>query len=105
MALSERYEYKVEIIPPYSHLQVRRAEIVERDGVEISRSYHRHALQPGSDVSAECAVVQSIAPVLWTEEVLTAYASRPQPIKIRVSSMPEPTEPDNRIPVSTEQAQ
>ena len=73
MALSERSEYKVEIIPPYSTLQIRRADIVMRDGVEIARSYHRHCLCPGADVSKECDVVKAVAPAVWTEEVVAAY--------------------------------
>lgn len=73
MALTERSEYKVEIIPPYSTLQVRRADIIERDGVEIARSYHRHCLSPGADVSKECDVVKAIAPQVWTADVVTAY--------------------------------
>ena len=73
MALTERSEYKVEIIPPYSTLQVRRADIVMRDGVEIARSYHRHCLCPGADVSNECDVVKAIAPDIWTAEVVAAY--------------------------------
>ena len=53
MALTERQEYKVEILPPYCVLQIRRADIIERDGVEVARSYHRHVLMPGADVSEE----------------------------------------------------
>ena len=88
MALTERYEYKVEIIPPYSVLQVRRAEIIERDGVEIARSYHRHCLNPGADVSNECDVVKAIAPDVWTTDVVSAYeASLPK--EEEVSTMPE----------------
>ena len=73
MALTERQEYKVEVIPPYSVLQVRRADIVERDGEEIARSYHRHRLTPGSDYSNEPAVVRAIALSLWSPDLVTAY--------------------------------
>ena len=73
MAFSEKQEYKVEVLPPYSILQVRRADIVEKDGVEVGRTYHRHVRVPGDDVSAECAEVQAIAGALWTDEVVAAY--------------------------------
>ena len=52
---------------------VESADIVEKDGVEIARSYHRHILQPGADVSEECDVVKAIAPDVWTADVVTAY--------------------------------
>ena len=73
MAFTERNEYKVEVIPPFKILQVRRADIVEKDGVEVGRTYHRHCKNPGDDVSAECAEVQAIAGALWTDEVVAAY--------------------------------
>ena len=73
MAFSEKQEYKVEVIPPYKILQVRRADIVEKDGVEVGRTYHRHVRSPGDDVSEDCAEVQAIAGALWTDEVVAAY--------------------------------
>ena len=73
MAFTERQEYKVEVIPPYKNLQVRRADIVEKDGVEVGRTYHRHVCNPGDDVSSDCAEVQAIAGALWTDEVVAAY--------------------------------
>ena len=73
MAFTERNEYKVEVIPPFKILQVRRADIVEKDGVEVGRTYHRHCKNPGDDVSADCAEVQAIAGALWTDEVVAAY--------------------------------
>ena len=73
MAFSERQEYKLEIIPPHSIIQCRRADIVEKDGVEVGRTYHRHVCVPGDDVSEECTELQAIAPALWTQEVIDAY--------------------------------
>lgn len=70
---TERQEYFVEVVPPHSIIQCRRADIVEKDGEEISRTYFRHAVTPGEDVSGECAEVQAIAAALWTDEVITAY--------------------------------
>ena len=73
MAFTERHEYKLEIIPPYSVIQCRRADIVEKDGVEVGRTYHRHMCAPGDDVSEECAELQAVAAALWTQEVIDAY--------------------------------
>ena len=73
MAFTERQEYKLEIIPPYSMIQIRRADIVEKDGVEVGRQFYRHCVCPGDDVSEECAEVQSVANALWTTELIEAY--------------------------------
>jgi hypothetical protein len=73
MAFTERQEHKLEIIPPYSIIQCREANIVEKDGVEVGRTYHRHVRVPGEDVSGDCAEVQAVASALWTPEVIAAY--------------------------------
>lgn len=73
MAFTERKEYKIEIIPPHSVLQCRRADIIEKDGVEVGRGYHRHVRRPGDDVSQDCAELQAVAAALWTPEVISAY--------------------------------
>ena len=66
-------------------LQIRKADIVEKDGVEIARSYHRHTLEPGTvgtgttliptDISGEESLVQSIANAVWTADAKEAYRS------------------------------
>ena len=73
MAFTERQEYKIEIVPPYHHLQCRRADIVEKDGKEVGRTYHRHVKHPGDDMTGECAEMQAVATALWTDEVVAAY--------------------------------
>ena len=73
MAFTERQEHKLEIIPPYSIIQCRRADIVEKDGVEVGRTYHRHVRVPGDDVSEDCAELQAVAAALWTSEAIDAY--------------------------------
>ena len=72
---TERHEHKIEIIPPYSILQCRRADIVEKDGVEVGRTYHRSAYSPGDDVSGECEELQAVAAALWTPEIVAAWES------------------------------
>ena len=79
MAFTERQEYKIEVIPPFSILQCRRADIIERDGVEVGRTYQRHVRCPGDQSdenwSDECSEMQAIATALWTDEVIAAYAA------------------------------
>jgi hypothetical protein len=73
MAFTERKEHKLEIIPPFSIIQCREANIVEKDGVEVGKTYHRYVRVPGDDVSEDCAELQAVAAALWTAEVITAY--------------------------------
>lgn len=73
MAFTERQEYKLEIIPPFSIIQCRRADIIEKDGVEVGRSYVRHIRSPGEEVINDCAELQAVANALWTTEVVEAY--------------------------------
>ena len=85
MALSERSENdKIEIVGAYKAVQVRRADIVEKDGVEIARTFHRHALNPGTvasgtstlidtDISGEDADVQAICNAAWTDAIKESW--------------------------------
>ena len=74
--LTERtVEDKIEIVGDFKHIQVRTATIIERDGVEISRSFSRHVVAPDADVSGESAEVQAIAAAVHTDEVKAAYAA------------------------------
>jgi hypothetical protein len=74
--LTERTEQdKLELVGPYRHIQVRTAVVIERDGVEISRSFSRHVVAPDADVSGESAEVQAIAAAVHTDEVKAAYAA------------------------------
>lgn len=70
---TERHEHQLEIIPPYSIIQCRRADIIEKDGVLVGKTYHRHVRVPGEDVSDDCAELQAVAAALWTPEVIAAY--------------------------------
>jgi len=54
-------------------LQVRKAHIIYSDSVEVSRSFHRHVLYPGQDVSGESQRVKDIAAAVWTPTVIAEY--------------------------------
>jgi len=74
MALTKTtQEDKIEIVGQYKSIQVRTATVIEEDGVELTRSFHRHVVSPGDDVSNESAEVQAIAAAVHTPEVIAAY--------------------------------
>ena len=84
MALTERNENdKIEVVGRHKAIQVRNATIIERDGVEISRTFQRHVLHPGTlgdsnvlvdtDISGEGADVQVICNAVWTDAVKEAW--------------------------------
>ena len=74
MALTERTEEdKIEIVGAFKHVQVRTATIIEKDGVELTRSFHRHVVAPGDDTSEESAEVQAICAAVHTQAIIDAY--------------------------------
>ena len=79
MALTETQENdKIEVVNKWN-IQVRNATIIKKDGVELTRSFHRKVLTPGTldasdnlvdtDISGEDADVQAIANAAWTTQV------------------------------------
>ena len=73
MALSEQSIVdKIEVIENGS-LQVRTANVILRDDAEISRSFHRHVLAPGSDLAGEDERVAAVATATWTDAVVADY--------------------------------
>ena len=83
MALTEEtLEDKIEVVGDYKAVQIRTATVIKKDGVEISRSFHRHVLQPSTktdgswadtDISGESTEVQAICNAVWSDSVKTAY--------------------------------
>ena len=67
----------------YSNVQVRTADVVEKDGVEIARSFHRKVLHAGTvgigttlvptDISGEEPEVQAVCNAVWTDNAKEAY--------------------------------
>jgi hypothetical protein len=66
---------KIEIVGTYKAVQVRTATAITEDGVELSRSFHRHVINPGDDYSNEEAEVQAVCAAVHTDEVKAAYAA------------------------------
>ena len=85
----ELIEDKIEIVGDYKTVQVRTATVIKEDGVEISRSFHRHVLDcvssvqndddswthTDTDVSGESAEVQGIATAVWTTSIKNSKKS------------------------------
>lgn len=73
MALVEKQLVdKIELVQS-NHILVRTANIIERDGVEVTRTFHRSSFAPGDSVVNEDPKVQAIANAVWTDEVIAAY--------------------------------
>jgi len=74
MALTKEVKYdKVEIVGDYKAVQCREATVVSEDGVELTRSFHRHVLHPDSDISGEPQETQDICNAVWTDAVKEAW--------------------------------
>ena len=82
----ELIEDKIEVVGDYKTIQIRTATVIKEDDVELSRSFHRHALEcvssvqdedgnwthTDTDVSEESTDVQGIASTVWTDSVKAA---------------------------------
>ena len=87
MAITKTIEIgKVEVVGEYKAVQVRTDTIIKEDGVDLSRTYHRHVLHPGTlndsdalvdtDISAEDAELKAICELVWTDSVRTAWKDK-----------------------------
>ena len=73
MAITKETEVsKIEVVGGWN-VQVRTDTVIKEDGTEISRSRHRHVLNPDSDISKETTEVQAIANAVWTDTVKANY--------------------------------
>ena len=94
MALSESIEYdKIEVVGQYKNIQVRKATVIKKDGVELTRTYHRYVLSPGTlDDSNNLVVnplskepdgvadipdeVKSICTAAWTDAIKASWKAK-----------------------------
>ena len=91
MALTETIEYdKIEVVSQYKNVQVRKATVIKKDGTELTRSFERFVLDPGTldesdnlvdnpltkepdgatDIADE---VKSVCNAVWTTSVKDAW--------------------------------
>ena len=94
MALSESIEYdKIEVVGQYKAVQVRKATVIKKDDKELTRSFERFVLHPGTldgsdnlvdnplskepdgttDIADE---VKSICNAVWTTSVKNAWKAQ-----------------------------
>ena len=94
MALSESIEYdKIEIVGEYKAVQVRKATVIKRDGVEVTRSFERYVLDAGTldesdnlidnpldkepdGVTAIPDEVKNVCNVVWTTNVKALWKAK-----------------------------
>ena len=87
MAITKTTEVgQVEVVGEHKAVQVRTDTIIKEDGTELSRTYHRHVLQPGNlddsdnlvdtDISGEDSSVQAIANSVWTQAIKDAWKAK-----------------------------
>ena len=94
MALTETIEYaKIEVVGQYKHVQVRKATVIKKDGTELTRSFERFVLDPGTidesdifvdnpldkesdGVTAIADEVKAICTAAWTTSVKNAWKAK-----------------------------
>ena len=87
MALTESIEYdKIEVVTQYKHVQVRKATVIKKDDVELTRTFHRYVLDPGTldasdnlvetDLSEEPSEVSAICTAAWTDAVKVSWKEK-----------------------------
>mgnify|MGYP003112549374 CR=1 FL=1 len=87
MALTESIEYdKIEVVGQYKAVQVRKATVIKKDGTELTRSYERYVLDPGTldasdklvdtDLSGEPAEIAAVCNAVWTTDVKAAWKAK-----------------------------
>ena len=87
MALAESIEYdKIEVVGLYKAVQVRKKNIIKKDGVEIASNYERYVLQAGTldgndalvdtDISGQPTEIQAVCNAVWTTDVKAAWKAK-----------------------------
>ena len=94
MALTETIEYdKIEVVGQYKHVQVRKATVIKKDGKELTRSFERFVLDPGTLDDSDYLVdnplskepdgttdvpdeVKAICNAVWTTTVKDAWKAK-----------------------------
>ena len=84
MALTKTTENdKIEVVGQYKAVQIRTATVIKEDNKELTRTFHRKVLHPGTlddsdnlvdtDLSGEDSDVKAIAEAAWTTQVKADY--------------------------------
>ena len=73
MTLTKRTEIGARAVLADGQIQVRVDTVIEEDGKELSRTYHRKVLAPGDDITNEPAEIKRVATAEWTPAVVAAF--------------------------------
>ena len=87
MALAESIEYdKIEVVGLYKAVQIRKATVIKKDGVELTRAFERYVLDAGTldgnnalvdtDISAQPSEIQAVCNAVWTDVVKAAWKAK-----------------------------
>ena len=94
MALTETIEYdKIEVVGQYKAVQVRKATVIKKDGTELTRSFERFVLQPGTldgsdnlvdnpldkepdGTTAIADEVKAVCNAVWTDAIKAAWKAK-----------------------------
>ena len=94
MALTESIEYdKIEVVSEFKNVQVRKATVIKKDGTELTRSFERFVLDPGTldvsdnlvdnpldkesdGVTAIADEVKAIATAAWTDAIKASWKAK-----------------------------
>ena len=87
----------IEVVGQYKHVQVATDTVIKEDDTEISKTRHRHTLEPcaidfsdnskvETDISGEHADVQAVCNTVWTDAVKESYRKYLQDTKPPTSS-------------------
>ena len=66
---------KIEVVGEHKAVQIATDTVIKEDGVELSRSRHRHVVHPDQDITGEDVEVQAVCNAVWTQDVKDAWAS------------------------------
>ena len=66
---------KIEVVGEYKAVQIATDTVIKEDGVELSRSRHRHVVHPDQDISSEDVEVQAVCNAVWTQAVRDAWTA------------------------------
>ena len=94
MALSESIDYdKIEVVGQYKAVQVRKATVIKKDGTELTRSFERFVLDPGTLDASDNLVdnpldkepdgttaiadeVKAVANAVWTDAIKASWKAK-----------------------------
>lgn len=76
MALTKRTVVDQILLDEDANISIRTATVIEEDGVELSRKFHRTTLAPGSDISGEPPRIRKIANAVWDADTVSAFTAK-----------------------------